>query len=196
MSDELNPGRAAFPPFIPESPTRFAQPADPTPTRLQRFLNWLNIRDLPRTVVQDWNQDDGVYHMRNPNYIGPLYVVNLSHISNFVPKNHQNVGFADLVIQLNDLDKKRAVVKIPATWLPVDISPYVHLLCTNLSFQRLLNLGLLAFVSPNRADLILNSDEGRAELERVERVTDSATFKRYWPKSAQMWNWEENEYVT
>jgi hypothetical protein len=64
MSDELNPGRAAFPPFIPESPTRFAQPADPTPTRLQRFLNWLNIRDLPRTVVQDWNQDDGVYHMR------------------------------------------------------------------------------------------------------------------------------------
>ncbi|MDN3098715.1 hypothetical protein, partial [Enterococcus faecalis] len=70
------------------------------------------------------------------------------------------------------------------------------LLRTNLSFQRLLNLGLLAFVSPNRADLILNSDEGRAELERVERVTDSATFKRYWPKSAQMWNWEENEYVT
>jgi hypothetical protein len=97
----------AFPPFVPEDVRTFATPElvvpEPVlPTRLQKLLAWLRIKQLPEQPVYEvpvYDTPQAVLRarMHKDDAEGPFYLVNLSNNCENLDKRY---GFAEILIQL------------------------------------------------------------------------------------------------
>jgi hypothetical protein len=176
----------AFPPFVPEDVRTFATPElvvpEPVlPTRLQKLLAWLRIKQLPEQPVYEvpvYDTPQAVLRarMHKDDAEGPFYLVNLSNNCENLDKRY---GFAEILIQLlqptqydgwGNSNRAMGSFKVHASWYPMDITSHLQGLRGNNYFASALDKGLIALINHDRATFIMESEQGRAEAARLQAL--------------------------